>query len=88
MNQAKPERTSVKLASATKTPKTIDIASDDFSAGQELFPLNAGGLCSRTCLPLFYTVSLAGSSSARPVGKAGFSTYLSDLRETGHQVKF
>jgi hypothetical protein len=58
MNQAKPERTSVKPASAIKTPKAIDTANDDFSAGQELFPFNAGGLRSRTAHLFRHTVSL------------------------------
>jgi hypothetical protein len=38
INQPTAERTSVKLATAIKTPKTIDIARrEDFSAGHDLF---------------------------------------------------
>jgi hypothetical protein len=65
MNQAKPERTSVKPASAIKTPKAIDIANDDFSAGQELFPLNAGGLCSLTAHLFRHTGSCSQYLSCR-----------------------
>jgi hypothetical protein len=47
MNQARIQRTSVKLTTAIKAPKAIDIAHDGFSAGQELLPNHAAGLRSR-----------------------------------------
>jgi len=38
MNQATAEKTSVKLAAAIKTPRTIDTAHEDFSATPGLYP--------------------------------------------------
>jgi hypothetical protein len=46
MNQATPERTNVKPASAINAPKINDVPHDDFSAGQELSPSDTAGLCS------------------------------------------